>query len=47
MDQAPGWCRICGIELPVGHVFCTRAHAQQWHGYTSDDDDEEIEWWQR
>jgi hypothetical protein len=22
-------CRVCGVELPPGHVYCTRVHAMQ------------------
>jgi hypothetical protein len=22
-----GECRVCGVELPNGHVYCTRVHA--------------------
>jgi hypothetical protein len=23
----PGECRVCGVELPPGHIYCTRVHA--------------------
>ncbi len=46
-ENVPGWCRICGTDLPVDHVLCTSVHASQWYGVDITEEGDETEWWQR
>jgi hypothetical protein len=41
-----GRCRVCGVDVPDGHICCTRAHAAQDRGeHLGREVDEPVESW--
>jgi hypothetical protein len=45
-DRVPGRCQACGIDLPPGHVYCTRVCAM-WdrREHLGREVDEPVESW--
>jgi hypothetical protein len=45
-DRVPGHCRACGVDLPPGHIYCTRVCAM-WdrRQHLGREADEPVERW--
>jgi hypothetical protein len=45
-DRVPGHCQACGVDLPPGHVYCTRVCAM-WdrREHLGREVDEPVESW--